>query len=181
LLVVFFSWAGRGLGKAFKLPSSSTLLVILSVVAAVAGLVMITRQGRRFAVRKLLPPVRSSLASLVRVARSPVRLALLFGGSALVTLAYIAGLVASVKAFGVSASIAQIGAVYLVGSLIAAASPTPGGIGAIEAALAAGLTGIGIPSGPAVSAVLLYRLATYWLPVPPGWLSWRLLQRMDYL
>jgi len=86
-----------------------------------------------------------------------------------------------VKAFGVSASIAQIGAVYLVGSLIAAASPTPGGIGAIEAALAAGLTGIGIPSGPAVSAVLLYRLATYWLPVPPGWLSWRLLQRMDYL
>jgi len=41
--------------------------------------------------------------------------------------------------------------------------------------------GIGIPSGPAVSAVLLYRLSTYWLPVPPGWLSWRLLQRMDYL
>jgi uncharacterized membrane protein YbhN (UPF0104 family) len=114
LLVVFFSWAGRGLGRAFKLPSSSTLLVILSVVAAVIGLVMITRQGRRFAVRKLLPSVRSSLASLRRVARSPVRLALLF-------------------------------------------------------------------SGPAVSAVLLYRLATYWLPVPPGWLSWRLLQRMDYV
>jgi serine/threonine protein kinase len=76
------------------------------------GLVMITRQGRRFAVRKLLPSVRSSLASLRRVARSPVRLALLFGGSALVTLAYLAGLVASVKAFGVTAGIGQIGAVY---------------------------------------------------------------------
>jgi len=181
LLVVFFSWAGRGLGKAFKLPSTSTLLVILAVVAAVAGLVMITRQGRRFAVRKLLPPVRSSLASLLRVARSPVRLALLFGGSALVTLAYIAGLVASVKAFGATAGIGQIGAVYLGASLVAAAAPTPGGLGAIEALLSAGLTGIGIPSGPAVSAVLLYRLATYWLPVPPGWLSWRLLQRMNYL
>ena len=91
--------------------------------------------------------VRSSLASLLRGARSPVRLALLFGGSALITLAYIAGLVASVAAFGSTA----------------------------------GLTGIGIPSGPAVSAVLLYRLATYWLPVPPGWYSWRLLQRMDYV
>jgi uncharacterized membrane protein YbhN (UPF0104 family) len=181
LLVVFFSWAGRGLGKAFKLPSSSTLLVILAVVAAVAGLVMITRQGRRFAVRRLLPPVRSSLASLLRVARSPVRLALLFGGSALVTLAYIAGLVASVEAFGATAGVGQIGAVYLGASLVAAASPTPGGLGAIELALSAGLTGIGIPSGPAVSAVLLYRLATYWLPVPPGWLSWRLLQRMDYI
>jgi undecaprenyl-diphosphatase len=181
LLVVFFSWAGRGLGRAFKLPSSSTLLVILAVVAAVVGLVMITRQGRRFAVRKLLPSVRSSLASLRRVARSPVRLALLFGGSALVTLAYIAGLVASVEAFGATAGIAQIGAVYLAASLVAAASPTPGGLGAMEVATIAGLTGIGIANGPAVSAVLLYRLSTYWLPVPPGWLSWRLLQRMDYI
>ena len=181
LLVIFVAWAGRALGHAFKLPSSSKLLVILAVVAAVVGLIMITRQGRRFAARKLLPSLKSSLVSLGRVARSPVRLALLFGGSALVTLAYIAALVASVEAFGVSANIARIGAVYLVSSLVAAASPTPGGIGAIEAALAAGLTGIGIPSGPAVSAVLLYRLATYWLPVPPGWLSWRLLQRMDYL
>ena len=181
LLVIFFSWAGRGLGRAFKLPSSSKLLVILAVLAAVVGLVLITRQGRRFAARKLLPSLKSSLASLGRVARSPVRLTLLFGGSALVTLSYIGGLVVSVAAFGASASIAQVGAVYLVASLIAAASPTPGGLGAIEAATIAGLTGIGISSGPAVSAVLVYRLATYWLPVLPGWYSWRLLQRMDYL
>jgi uncharacterized membrane protein YbhN (UPF0104 family) len=181
LLVIFFTWAGRGPGRAFKLPSSSKLLLILAVLAAVVGLVLITRQGRRFAARKLLPSLKSSMASLGRVARSPVRLTLLFGGSALVTLAYIGGLVASVEAFGASASIAQMGAVYLGASLIAAASPTPGGLGAIEAALIAGLTGIGISSGAAVSAVLTYRLATYWLPVLPGWLSWRLLQRMDYL
>jgi uncharacterized membrane protein YbhN (UPF0104 family) len=181
LLVIFFSWAGRSAGRAFKLPSSSKLLLILAVVAAVVGLIMITRQGRRFAVRRLLPSLKSSLASLGRVARSPVRLALLFGGSALVTLAYIGGLVAAVAAFGASASIVQIGAVYLAASLLAAASPTPGGIGAIEAALITGLTGIGISSGAAVSAVLTYRLATYWLPVPPGWYSWRLLRRMEYV
>ena len=52
---------------------------------------------------------------------------------------------------------------------------------AIEAALVAGLTGIGVPPGPAVSAVLTYRLATYWLPVIPGWAAWRLLQRRDYV
>jgi undecaprenyl-diphosphatase len=124
LLVIFLGWAGRGLGQAFKLPSSSKLLLIL---------------------------------------------------------AYIGGLTASVAAFGARASIAQVGAVYLVASFIAAASPTPGGLGAIEAATNAGLTSIGISSGPAVSAVLIYRLATYWLPVLPGWYSWRLLQRMDYL
>jgi len=142
---------------------------------------MATRQGRRFAARKVLPGVRSSLASLRRVARSPVKLALLFGGSALVTLAYIAGLEASVEAFGAGAGVAAVGAVYLAAALVAAASPTPGGIGAIETALIVGLTGIGVSSGAAVSAVILYRLATYWLPVLPGWLSLRQLQRMSYV
>ena len=155
--------------------------MILAVVAAVIGIVMATRQGRRFAARKLLPSVRSSLASLRQVARSPARLALLIGGSALVTLAYVGGLVASVEAFGGGASVAKIGAVYMAASLVAAASPTPGGVGAIEALLTAGLTGLGISPGAAVSAVLIYRLATYWLPVVPGWLCLRRLQRMDYV
>ena len=174
LLVIFFAWAGRGgASKAFKLPSSSTLLAVLAVVGAVIGIVIATRQGRSFAARKVLPPLRSSLASLGRVARSPVRLTLLFGGSALVTLAYVGGLVASVEAFGGGASIAKIGAVYMAASVVAAATPTPGGVGGFEAAAIAGLTGIGISSGAAVSAVVIYRLATYWLPVLPGWLSWR--------
>ena len=91
------------------------------------------------------------------------------------------GLAASVQAFGGHAGITEIGAVYLGAAVIAAASPTPGGLGAIEAALVAGLTGIGVPPGPAVSAVLTYRLATYWLPVIPGWAAWQILQRRDYV
>jgi glycosyltransferase 2 family protein len=86
-----------------------------------------------------------------------------------------------VQAFGGGPGIAAIGAVYMGASAIAAASPTPGGLGAIEAALIAGLTGIGMSPGPAVSAVLTYRLATYWLPVLPGWISLSLLQRGDYV
>ncbi|MBV9208206.1 MAG: flippase-like domain-containing protein, partial [Actinobacteria bacterium] len=182
LLVIFFAWAGRGgASKAFKLPSSSVLLAVLAAVAAVIGIVIATRQGRNFAARKVLPSLRSSLASLGRVARSPVRLTLLFGGSALVTLANVGGLVASVEAFGGGASIAKIGAVYMAASVVAAATPTPGGVGGFEAAAISGLTGIGISSGAAVSAVVIFRLANYWLPVPPGWLSWRLLQRLGYV
>ena len=77
------------------------------------------------------------------------------------------------EAYGGRVGIVEIGAVYLGAAVIAAASPTPGGLGAIEAALVAGLTGIGLPPGPAVSAVLTYRLATYWLPVVPGWAALR--------
>jgi len=182
LLVIFFAWAGSsGAGKAFKLPYSSILLAVLATVAAVIGIVIATRQGRNFAARKVLPPLRSSLASLGRVARSPVRLTMLFGGSALVTLAYVGALVASVEAFGGGASIAKIGAVYMAASVVATATPTPGGVGGFEAAAIAGLTGVGISSGAAVSAVVVSRLATYWLPVPPGWVCWRALQRLGYV
>ena len=184
LIVVFFSWAGKGLGKAFRLPSSSTLLVILAVVAAIVGIVGIvlaTRPGRRFASGKIVPGLRSAAASLKRVAQNPGKMTMLFGGSALITLAYIGALAASIEALGGGPGIVLIGAVYLASSALAAAAPTPGGLGAVETATVAGLTGVGMAAGPAVSAVLLWRLATYWLPIAPGWLSWRVLQRRDYI
>jgi glycosyltransferase 2 family protein len=181
LLVVFFVWASRNLAHAFKLPSSSKLLLILAVLAALVGILLATRRGRRFAATRVLKALRSASASLRRVAASPVKLALLVGGSAMVTLAYIGGLAASVQAFGGGVGFAEIGAVYMAASAIAAASPTPGGLGAIEAALVAGLTGVGLSPGAAVSSVLTYRLATYWLPVVPGWISLSFLQRGNYV
>jgi len=179
--VVFFVLAGHDLTKAFKLPSGTKILLILAVVLAVAGIVLASRPGRRWARKQLVPGLRSAATSLRRAASSPVKLGLLFGGSALITLLYIAALAASIKAFAIGPSLVIIGAVYLASAALAAAAPTPGGLGAIESALIAGLAGVGMQAGPAVSAVLLYRLATYWLPVLPGWLSWRLLQRREYL
>jgi undecaprenyl-diphosphatase len=181
LIVIFFTWSGSGLGTAFKLPSSSKLLAILAVIVAVIGIVLATRPGRRFASGKLMPGLRSAAASLKRVAQRPGKMAMLFGGSALITLAYIGAFAASIEAFGGGPGIVLLGAVYLGAAALAAAAPTPGGLGALEAALVAGLTGVGMAAGPAVSAVLLYRLATYWLPVVPGWLSWRMLQRREYV
>jgi undecaprenyl-diphosphatase len=181
LMVIFFTLARHGLAHIFKLPSASKLLLILAVAAALVGMLLATRRGRRFGATRILPALRSAAASVRGVAASPVKLTFLVGGSALVTLAYIVGLVASIQAFGGGVGIEEIGAVYLGAAAIAAASPTPGGLGAIEAALVAGLTGVGMHAGPAVSAVLVYRLSTYWLPIVPGWISWRFLQRRDYV
>jgi uncharacterized membrane protein YbhN (UPF0104 family) len=179
LIVIFFTIAGRRLTNAFALPAGSKLLLILAAVAAVIGLALATRPGRRLAARKLLPALQSSVANLGQIARRPLKLLMAFGGSALITLAYIAGLAASTRAFGANDSVAAIGAVYLGAAAIATASGSPGGLGALEAALVAGLTGIGIKSGAAVPAVLSYRLATYWLPVAPGWAALQWLQRHD--
>ena len=64
------------------------------------------------------------------------------------------------------------GAMHIAGTAVASAAPTPGGVGAVEAALIAGLTATGVPDEQAVPAVLVYRVATFWLPVhQAGWPS----------
>ena len=167
LLFVFVAWAGQS-STGFKIPASSKLLVIIAVVLAIVGIVVATRRGRRLIRTHVLRFLKQSWSSLVVLSRSPLKLVMLFGGSSGVTLAYIAALSAAVAAYGGGLTFAQVGAVYLGASVVAAAAPTPGGLGAMEAALVAGLTGVGMDSGEAVAAVLSYRLATYWLPILPG-------------
>jgi uncharacterized membrane protein YbhN (UPF0104 family) len=51
----------------------------------------------------------------------------------------------------------------------------------VEAALSAGLTATGLAGATAVSAVLLFRMLTFWLPVPAGWAAFSYLQRKQAL
>ena len=74
LLVIFFTLAGHQLAHAFKLPPASKLLLILAVVAALVGIVLATRRGRRLAATRLLPGLRSAAVSLRTAAASPVKL-----------------------------------------------------------------------------------------------------------
>ncbi|WP_370324943.1 YbhN family protein [Euzebya sp.] len=45
---------------------------------------------------------------------------------------------------------------------------TPGWIGVFEATVAAAFTALGVPAGVAIAGVLIYRLASFWLPVAAG-------------
>ena len=174
----FLAWAGRGgAGAASFLPSGQTVLVGLSAILALSGLLFLLPAGRRVLRKRVLPILKRAGGGILDVARRPIKLLELFGGSAALTLLYIAALVFSVHAFGDGASIASIGVVFLVGSAVSSAAPTPGGIGAVEAALIAGLTAIGVGRDEAVPAVFLFRIATFWLPILPGWLMFVVLQR----
>ena len=84
----------------------------------------------------------------------------------MLTLCYILCLDTCVRAFGGSLALTSAAVVYLTGSALGSLVPTPGGLGAVEAALSAGLTATGLAAATAVSAVLLFRLLTFWLPVP---------------
>jgi undecaprenyl-diphosphatase len=115
------------------------------------------------------------------VARRPSKLLGLFGGSVTVTFSYMITLYVALQAFGGGLPFATVGAVYLVGAAVATAAPTPGGLGAVEAALIAGLVSAGLDSAVAVPAVFLYRLATFWIPILPGWGCFTWLERREFI
>jgi uncharacterized protein (TIRG00374 family) len=57
---------------------------------------------------------------------------------------------------------------FVAGSALAMIPITPGGLGFVEAGLTGVLTLAGVTAEHAVLAVLIYRLFSYWLPLPTG-------------
>jgi uncharacterized protein (TIRG00374 family) len=57
---------------------------------------------------------------------------------------------------------------FVAASLLGLLPFTPGGLGFVEAGMAATLALAGISTGDALIATLVYRLLTFWLPIPVG-------------
>ncbi len=166
-----------------EVPGTWPYLVAIALGLALVGLLLglLLRSAVASAASRARAAVASGARDLASVFRQPLRAAALFGASAGLTLSYGLVLAASVLAFGGDVSLPAVLAVYLGGTAVAAASPTPGNLGAVEVALSAGLTTVGVASGPAVAAVLLYRLLTFWLPVVPGFLAFLYLQKKQHI
>jgi len=179
LLVVLATIAGSSAKENIQPPQWAWyVLAGLVVVALAVAAIPATRRVLRARVSPMFGQV---LPRLLEVAQHPRKLALGIGGALLLSATYIGCLAACVAAFGQTVPIASIGVVYLTGSAIGSILPTPGGLGGVEAALTAGLTAAGVPGAAAVSAVLLFRLLTFWLPVPFGWAALNYLERQQAL
>jgi uncharacterized protein (TIRG00374 family) len=80
-------------------------------------------------------------------------------------------LLLSLRVLGVSedeVGWAQVLAIFAFARLLTAIPLTPGGVGVVELALIAGLTGAGGDDAQVVAAVLMFRLLTYVLPILVG-------------
>ncbi|MSO86900.1 MAG: flippase-like domain-containing protein [Acidimicrobiia bacterium] len=179
LALVFFTWVGSSNSAInVSFPAGMLLAVVALVLLTVVGVVYATAKGR-----KLLRYLRVNLASAFRdlrtLAHQPSKLLLLFTGALAGKLASIITFALTIEAFGTSLSFAAVGAMYITATTIASAAPTPGGVGAIEAALIAGLVGLGVEAGEAAAIVLVFRLFSYWLPILPCWLFLARVQRSD--
>ena len=171
-LALALTAAGRAGIPPVHLPRHWPVLVAVVAALGVAGLVL--RSPLR---GRLLRPLGDGVEALLRAVRSPTRALQLLGGSAAVTSSYVLALAACLHAFGASVSLERVAVAFLGGTALASAAPTPGGVGAVEAALVAALTGFGVATGPAVAGVLAFRLVTFWLPALPGWFAFRSLRR----
>jgi uncharacterized protein (TIRG00374 family) len=66
---------------------------------------------------------------------------------------------------------------YAATQLLALIPLTPGGLGFVEAGLVGTLTLAGIAPQDALVATLLYRLVSYWLPIPAGAVAYFVFRR----
>mgnify|MGYP001555631597 CR=1 FL=1 len=177
LMAGFFAGAGGANVGGISLPSVGTLLLSAGIGLAALGIASIFPRVRRTVLRPVVDGLRTAAGYVAQVVKSPIRVVALLGGSSLITMSYLFALVFSVEAFGGGLTVAQIGAAYLGAAAIANIAPTPGGIGPLEAAMIAALSGFGLDGGIAISSVLTFRLATFWLPILPGWLTFLFMER----
>jgi undecaprenyl-diphosphatase len=176
LLITVFA-LGRNPGDFISLPSGSTVLLGVVALLSLATIGFLLPVSRKMFQAKALPAVRKTGEGLAQIAHTPSKAIMLFGGAFLMIVSYIAALWFSVEAFGGGLSIAAVALAFLGGQALGNLAPTPGGIGGAEAALIVSMTALGLDATTAVAATFLYRTATFWLPILPGVLSFRKLQR----
>lgn len=181
LVVIFTAIEGSSqTAKALRPPQWA--YIALGILVGLTLIVLALPAGRRQLLKRVGSVASQVIPRLLDVAQRPAKLAQGIGGTLLVSLAYILCLAASVRAVGDNhIPLASIAVVYLAGNAAGSFIPTPGGIGAVETALSLALAGAGMHAAQAITAVLLFRTVTFWLPVLAGWVSLHYLQRRDVL
>ncbi|MFZ1178500.1 MAG: lysylphosphatidylglycerol synthase transmembrane domain-containing protein [Mycobacterium sp.] len=169
LLILFSAVAGASMNLSHFVPSATLLYLIAGVALGIIGTFLFVPRLRRWLATEVRPKLNEVTSDLVQLAREPKRLALILLGCAGTTLGAALALWASVEAFGGGTTFVTVTVVTMVGGTLASAAPTPGGVGAVEAALIGGLAAFGVPAAIGVPSVLLYRVLTCWLPVFAGW------------
>jgi uncharacterized membrane protein YbhN (UPF0104 family) len=154
-------------------------LVAAIVVALVVAVVIVLTVPRLR--DRVVPTVRSALSSIWAVARTRRKRLELFGGNIATSLLFALALGAVCRAYGVDVSFAELLLINTAASAFAGLMPVPGGIGAAEAAITAGLAAVGVDESTAFAIAFTHRLCTYYLPPIWGSVALRWLSRKGYV
>jgi len=136
---------------------------------------------RRLAAATLRPKARDIWGNLRLVASSPLKLVLLLGGSLGSELLVALALSVSLRAFDDHLRLPVLIVVITLAGILGGISPTPGGIGVVEAGMILGLTAAGVTEADATAAVFIQRLFTSYLPPIWGWATLVWMRKREYL
>ena len=162
-----------------KLGARDGRLVAAIVVALVAVVAVVLAVPSLRA--KVVSTVRNGLSSLWVVARTRRKRLELFGGNLASEVLFALTLGAVCHGYGVDLTLVELLFVNTAASAFAGLMPVPGGIGAAEAGLTAGLVALGVDESTAFAVAITHRLCTYYLPPIWGYLSLRWLRRRAYV
>lgn len=180
-LLLLFSESSVALDVPLPSGDPRRLLWILGGIVAIAVVVLVAVGRVRAAIagraRQWWPDVKVTLASL----RGSRKIAQLVLGSIATEVLFAIALGVFARAFGYDVTLAELLVINLSVSLLGSLVPVPGNIGVAEFGLTLGLTGAGMTPETALAAVLLYRIATFYLPPLWGFFALRWLQRSRYL
>ncbi|MGX7677376.1 lysylphosphatidylglycerol synthase transmembrane domain-containing protein [Jatrophihabitans sp. DSM 45814] len=152
----------------------------LGIIALASAIVLLARISTL--VRRVLSGAHRSLGMLFQHARRrPSMVAIGLSASAALTLTHVLAFAFCVAAVGGHVSYLSLILIYLASASAGSLIPTPGGVGAVEAALIAGLTATGMALPVAAAAALLSRIVSVWLLAIPGWLALLAMRRRGLL
>ena len=156
---------------------TNTLIMVISTVVMAAGVTMAIPPIRRLIRARLVPVIVTYARQLATLMTRPRQLLAGALGALIQTFSFGLAFWAALMAFGWRSNVFETTFVFLLANTLGSAIPTPGGLGAVEAALMAAFSATGVPSAVALSATLVYRLVTYWLRIPLGALAMKWLDR----
>jgi uncharacterized protein (TIRG00374 family) len=181
LLGGFLAATGRSTSVHLGFHSRQLEFLLITVLLVACALFGLTPWGRKYFHDKVWGFLKSAGSTIAEVAKSPSHVVAVIVGAFGGPLVQITALAMCIHAVGGTLPFVQVGAIYMGAKLLAGAAPVPGGLGALETALIGGLSALGMPVGPAASAVLIYRLLTYWLGLPIGWVGLKIAESRGYV
>lgn len=152
-----------------EIPVFEVSLLVIAPVAVAVGLLLMFGSGRLGSISKYLPQrVRERIESSM-VNHLPGWESQLYIWARLALEAAALWLV--MHAFGVDVTVMEAIAVYAAAQLVGGLPGMPGGLLITEGALAILLAAYGYPAAFTVTAILVYRVVSYWLPAGLSFLA----------
>lgn len=117
-----------------------------------------------------------SLRSLQYLVKNPLAGVMSLASNIAITIIHILCLSICLYAAGYTLPLNWLALVFAAGIATTSVSPTPNGLGLTELAMTSALENYGIPASTALLVTLSYRMVTFWGPILPGYIAYKIAQ-----